>query len=310
MSKPGKILIADDDALFRQTIAAVLEQAGYVCSCVEDAARVLEVMAREPFDLLIAEVRMPGNGQLELIQSLQRSSVSVPVILVSGAPSLDTALSAIQLQILAYLVKPFAIDCLLTEVQRAIARADMQRRMLELQNRWRLWAEELLDGAALIEPGVVSDTLTIETMLTVSLQNLSRCIAEVQELRQVIGTSAQLISPAAAPALARRSAADAFIPAMENLTAEVSGNGENEVMSLPAALRAELRQLSRREREVLRLLLTNNRPQTIANKLFISLHTVRNHLRSIFEKLAVHSQTELLTRLGRYATYTDLQEVV
>src|SRR5262245_7790161 len=75
--------------------------------------------------------------------------------------------------------------------------------------------------------------------------------------------------------------------------------------SLPRALQAELQQLSRREREVLRLLLANHRPQTIAKKLFISLHTVRNHLRSIFEKLAVHSQTELLTRLGRHGTYSD-----
>lgn len=44
----------------------------------------------------------------------------------------------------------------ITAVQRALARAELQRRMLELQQRWRLWAADLLDGAAMIEPGVVT----------------------------------------------------------------------------------------------------------------------------------------------------------
>ena len=85
---------------------------------------------------------------------------------------------------------------------------------------------------------------------------------------------------------------------------------DSELPSLPYNLQVELQQLTRREREVLRLLLTNHKPQSISKKLFISLHTVRNHLRSIFEKLAVHSQTELFTRFGRYMTYADLREVV
>lgn len=310
MGKREKILIADDDVLFRQTITAVLEQAGYDCAGVEDAARVLEVTRQEPCDLLIVEVRLSGNRRLELIEALQRAALPVPVILVSGAPSLETALAAIQLQVEAYLVKPFAIEGLLTTVQRALARAELHRRMRALQTRWRRWADDLQDGAALLEPGVVSETLTVETLLTVSLQNLSRCIAEVHELRQVLGTSVQLSSAEAATACARGSALDTRLVPVEPLPAAVASAGEAEGLSLPAALREELRQLSRREREVLRLLLTNHRPPTIAKKLFISLHTVRNHLRSIFEKLAVHSQTELLMRLGRYATYAELQEVV
>jgi DNA-binding CsgD family transcriptional regulator len=79
---------------------------------------------------------------------------------------------------------------------------------------------------------------------------------------------------------------------------------------IPAELLAGIEQLSRREREVLRLLLNNQRPRTIAQTLFISLYTVRNHLRSIFEKFAVHSQAELLTMLGQYTSYVDLQDAV
>lgn len=62
---------------------------------------------------------------------------------------------------------------------------------------------------------------------------------------------------------------------------------------------AALRQLSAREREVLRLLLANRRVPQIATRLFISQHTVRTHLKSIFRKLDVHSQSELIERLGQ-----------
>lgn len=68
----------------------------------------------------------------------------------------------------------------------------------------------------------------------------------------------------------------------------------------PATERLEaLRQLSSREREVLRLLLANRRVPQIATRLFISQHTVRTHLKSIFRKLDVHSQSELIERLGQ-----------
>ncbi|MBT8197915.1 MAG: PAS and helix-turn-helix domain-containing protein [Acidimicrobiia bacterium] len=64
--------------------------------------------------------------------------------------------------------------------------------------------------------------------------------------------------------------------------------------SAPAADRPEFEQLSRREREVIELLLSGHRVVTIADELCLSAHTVRNHLKSIFRKLSVHSQAELV----------------
>ena len=118
--------------------------------------------------------------------------VPLPIILVTGYPSLDTALLAIQLQVVAYLVKPFDVDQLLKEVQRALVRAEMQRRMLDSQNRWRIWAEKLLDGATAMHPKTAPNALTLETILNVSLYNLSQCIAEVQELRHALGTESPI----------------------------------------------------------------------------------------------------------------------
>ncbi len=60
-----------------------------------------------------------------------------------------------------------------------------------------------------------------------------------------------------------------------------------------------LDQLSKREREIVETLLSEGSVTGVANSLHISLHTVRNHLKSIFRKLGVHSQVELVTKLKR-----------
>ena len=82
------------------------------------------------------------------------------------------------------------------------------------------------------------------------------------------------------------------------LLEEIGVGPREERPPLPPSVRAALASLSRRETEVLRLLLRNRRPATIAKELSRSVHTVRNQLKAIFRKLNVHSQEELLARLG------------
>jgi PAS domain S-box-containing protein len=82
------------------------------------------------------------------------------------------------------------------------------------------------------------------------------------------------------------------------LLAEIGVSTGEARQPLTPALRVALASLSRRETEVLRLLLRNRRPTTIAKELSRSVHTVRNQLKAIFKKLNVHSQEELLSRLG------------
>jgi DNA-binding NarL/FixJ family response regulator len=312
VTRQGKILIADDDHLFLRTTAAVLEKAGYACECAENVPAAIELTAREQIDLLLADINMPGNTQLELIQSLPAESFRIPVILVTGQPSLHTAVEAVRLQIVSYLIKPFEVSQLLEEVRRALAHADTQRRLLTLQSRWRAWGEDLLDNAAVLQPQeAISSNQALEMMLNMSLHNLSRSLADIQDLRFAICNSAQSL---ASPPPVTQAASETPLSRASLIEARKvrthSPISQIEPTQLPAELRAELQQLSPREREVLRLLLVNHKPQTIAKRLFISLHTVRNHIRSIFEKFEVHSQIELLTRLGRHVPYADLQKAV
>ena len=307
----GKILIADNDDLFRCTIAEVLEREGYICASVSETSSVVELITQEQFDLLIVDIELPGNTRLELLPRLAEKVPHLPVLVVTGHPSLHTALRAIQLRVAAYLVKPFEVKELLIEVREALAGNRLTNTLLSLRNRWQDWSVELRDSAEAIPLRLERNELLLESLVDVSLRNLARCFADLQDLQRALKEERLPLVSGPSESVETSNGANASdssqrMPAFSSSSRWVT----SERMNLPVELQDRLRQLSRREREVLRLLLANQRPQAIAETLFISPYTVRNHLRSIFDKLAVRSQAELFARLGQHAAYMDILRIV
>jgi len=105
-----RILIADDESTFSKATADLLRLRGYECHCVATADEVLASLDRQPWDLLISDIRMPGNAHLELIHRLQTLATTLPVILVTGYPSIDSAVESLSLPVVGYLIKPFDYD--------------------------------------------------------------------------------------------------------------------------------------------------------------------------------------------------------
>jgi len=102
----GNILIADDEETFLLSTADLLRREGYHCDCAPDGKRAAEMLGKGEYDLLIADIKMPGNGNLELVREMPRLAEGLPVILVTGYPSLKTAMESFQLPVAAYLPKP------------------------------------------------------------------------------------------------------------------------------------------------------------------------------------------------------------
>jgi two-component system response regulator HydG len=120
-SLPARILVADDEPLFLRTTAELLRKAGYECECAPNGDVALQALAREPFDLLLSDLNMPGNLKLELLREGRRQWPEIPLIIVTGAPSLPTAIESVRLGIADYLLKPVKYDDLLSSVRRALA---------------------------------------------------------------------------------------------------------------------------------------------------------------------------------------------
>lgn len=117
----ARILIADDEPLFLRTTAELLRKAGYECACAADGNTALQSLARESFDLIISDLNMPGNLKLELLREGRQQWPEIPLVVITGAPSLPTAIESVRLGIADYLLKPVKLDDLLSSVKRALS---------------------------------------------------------------------------------------------------------------------------------------------------------------------------------------------
>ncbi|MGV3483933.1 MAG: response regulator, partial [Planctomycetaceae bacterium] len=120
MQTKQRLLIADDEPLYRDTTADLLREEGYECVCVENAEDAINLLREQPFDLILSDLNMPGNLKLELLTEGRTQYAHIPMIVVTGAPSIPTAIESIRLGIADYLLKPVKFEELLTAVRRAL----------------------------------------------------------------------------------------------------------------------------------------------------------------------------------------------
>ena len=116
-----RILIADDEPLYLRTTGDLLRQAGYDCVCVPNATEALKTLREQSFDLLLSDLNMPGNLRLELLREQSAAQPHLPIIVVTGVPTLPSAIESIRLGITDYLLKPVKFEDLLVSVRRALA---------------------------------------------------------------------------------------------------------------------------------------------------------------------------------------------
>ncbi len=127
MTQLGSILIADDEDTFRQSTAYLLQERGYRCDCAADGTEALRLVREKDYDLLVADIKMPGNDDLNLVRRAQELTGGTPVILVTGYPSIDTATRSVPLPVVAYLTKPVDFEELCSNVEAVMLRSRTKR---------------------------------------------------------------------------------------------------------------------------------------------------------------------------------------
>lgn len=118
-----RILIADDEPLYLRTTGQLLQKAGYECECVPDADAALAKLQSDKFDLILSDLNMPGNFKLELLRRGRSQWPHIPLIVITGVPSLPTAIESVRMGIADYLLKPVKYEELLASVDRVLERS-------------------------------------------------------------------------------------------------------------------------------------------------------------------------------------------
>src|SRR2546430_8479177 len=131
------VLIVDDEADIRMLIAGVLKNEGYATREAADTAQTLTaIQARQP-TLVILDIWLQGGGLkgIEILKQLRVEMPSVPMVMINGHGTIETAVEAIKLGAYDFLEKPFKSDRLLLVVERAIEAAQPRRENEELKLR-------------------------------------------------------------------------------------------------------------------------------------------------------------------------------
>jgi two-component system nitrogen regulation response regulator NtrX len=137
------ILIVDDEQSIRRSVGDILEDEGYRARAAADGEEALRSIALEPPDLVLLDVAMPGRDGVEVLELLRRERPELPVVMMSGHSTIETAVRATKAGAYDFLEKPLSYDKLLLCVHHGLERA-----RLALENR-RL-REKLSGGSEIV----------------------------------------------------------------------------------------------------------------------------------------------------------------
>src|SRR5690349_7511655 len=116
MTQPARILVVDDDATFRLTTRALLEADGHDVDGAADGQEAVTRLRDRQFDLLLVDLRMPGIDGLGLVEALRLWGHGVPILMISGFGTVDSAVRALHLGADDFLLKPVEPEVLSARV--------------------------------------------------------------------------------------------------------------------------------------------------------------------------------------------------
>lgn len=190
-SRSATLLIADDDDLVRGGIEALLRREGYVTTGVASGDAMLAALQEAEYDALISDIHMPGNVRLEAIEVIRRVAPALPVILLTGRPSIETAARSVRLPVTAYLTKPPAMAELVQLLDAAIADYRTYRALQSGRARLQDWERELAaierDLRAAPPGGAARQGVTMGGFFQSSLRQIISMLAELERAAGSLG---------------------------------------------------------------------------------------------------------------------------
>ena len=140
------ILLIDDEAIALTNLTHVLKREGYAVTACKDGESGLAALQKADFDLVLTDLKMPGIDGMEVLRAVRARHADVPVIMITGHASLDSAVEAMKAGAYHYLAKPFRLA-----EAREVVRGALELRRVKRENRdLRLRIEQLQNPHTLI----------------------------------------------------------------------------------------------------------------------------------------------------------------
>jgi DNA-binding NtrC family response regulator len=137
MTSHERILVVDDEEQMRDLLAKVLERKGYQVSVSGDGAEALALLEKEPADLVVTDVRMPGLNGMEALRAIKELNPEIVVIIMTAFGSIDQAVQAVKEGAYDYINKPFKIDEILLTIEKALEERHLRHEVSTLRQELR-----------------------------------------------------------------------------------------------------------------------------------------------------------------------------
>ena len=129
------ILLIDDEAIALANLTHVFEKEGYRVSACKDGESGLAEMQKQEFDLVLTDLKMPGIDGMDVLRHIRETTPEIPVIMITGHASLDSAVDAMKAGAYHYISKPFRLDEAREVVRGALDLRKIKRENNELKER-------------------------------------------------------------------------------------------------------------------------------------------------------------------------------
>ena len=129
------LLIVDDDANTLASLARAFRLAGHEATVCDNAARALELVKAQAFDMMLSDVVMPGKDGLTLLEEMRGLGIALPVVMISGQANIEMAVRATRLGAIDFLEKPLSTDKLLLTVDNVLKLKRLEDENRDLRQR-------------------------------------------------------------------------------------------------------------------------------------------------------------------------------
>jgi ActR/RegA family two-component response regulator len=116
LEKPHCILLVGAETAFLRVMEKALHEEGFSCDCASTVARAFAALKSRLYSLVIVDIDMPGNRDLEIVRMLRQDAPGTDVIVITGAPTVSTAVLSLRLGAVDYLTRPVDLPVLVSSV--------------------------------------------------------------------------------------------------------------------------------------------------------------------------------------------------
>ncbi len=133
--RPIRVLVVDDEESIRASLGGVLGDEGFAAETAENGEQCLEILSREPFDVVLLDIWLPGVDGLETLSRIQEIAPAErpTVVMISGHGNIETAVRATKLGAFDFLEKPLTIDKVLVVVKNAAGQRRLETEIRQLR---------------------------------------------------------------------------------------------------------------------------------------------------------------------------------